>query len=182
MTTERTAVRKSRTWMTLVVNLMMAALVILLPRSNKFLSREQLAEIQIGMTLAEAQARLGLGRDSTDFYMGLGIFSTSSGELRFGTRDPWDPTLVVPIDSSETLRLVQQSAGVGQIWIGRDHLLWVHTDDNNRVRRAVLLPYREEGGGIASWLKHYYYLWFSDPAPVMPAAPMPAPAPSQPES
>jgi hypothetical protein len=171
-----------RLFVSLTINVMVATFVLLLLRSNKFLTREQLAEIQMGMTLAETQARLGSGRDSAEFHMQLGIFSDSSGQLRLVTRNPWDPTFVVPINSSEMIGIIQQSAGHGRFWIGRDHLLWVFPDNDNRVRRAWLLPYREEGGGIRNWAKHQYESWFPDPAPVMPALPLPTPAPSKPES
>jgi hypothetical protein len=171
MTTNSATTRKPRIWMALTVNLIVIALVVLLLRSRKYFTYEQLAEVRVYMTVDEAHQLLGPSLSLEDYQIQFGSWRIPPsvrvplGEpsstiriamVRFAPSNPFFPTIVT---TQRTSLREDLPPALGRLWLGRDHLLWIQVDEQNRIRDADILTYREEGGGGGPWLKQQYTNW-----------------------
>jgi hypothetical protein len=166
----------------LTVNLMMAAFVVVLLRANR-LTREQLAEVRVGMSLDEAHRLLGSSRGLEEHGFEFGPIRVSGNlgtvvmrGMRFFPGNAFDSTVVIPQEGNEIVHRVDLPLRAGRLWLGRDYLLWVQVDAQKVIQHVSILTYREEGGGIAAWLKHHYERWFpakaaTAPVPIVPPPP-----------
>jgi hypothetical protein len=175
MTNERTIPWHYRRWVILFVNLLIAFGVLWFLMAQTRLTNEQLAQVRVGMTTAEARRLLGRPLTLND-YAGILIRPALSqggidDHLVLHPVSAWNSTLTATAKGPIEFTVIRNESEDWKLWhrhllwVGREKLLWIKEDAQGVIQHVWLLPVRAEGGGLQGWAENLYLRWFPPPNP-----------------